>query len=227
MHCCYFIRSLIHPHVRFLLFSHPVMSDSLQPLGLWQSRPLCPSPSPEVCPSSSPLHQWCHPAVSPSDVLVSFSPQSFPASGTFPMSQLSTSDDQNIGVPTSASVLPMSIQGWFPLRLTGLISLLSEGPSEVFSSTTVQSISSLVLCRFYGPALTTMCDHWEDHSLDYTDLCQQSPISAFRHTVWVCHSFHAKKQVSSDFMAAVTILSDSGAQEEEIRHCSHLCVTSY
>ena len=91
------------------------------------------SPSPEICPSSCPLHWWCHPAILSSDALF-FCPQSFPASGTFPISQLFTSDDQNTGVSTSASVLPTSIQYWFPISLTGLISLLSKGLSEVFSS---------------------------------------------------------------------------------------------
>ena len=108
---------------------------SLQPHGQQHARPLCPSPSPKVCPSSCPLHWWCHPVILLSDVLIS---QSFPASGTFPMSQLFTSDDQNTGASASASVLPISIQGWFPLRLTGLISLLSQGLSGVFSSTIFQ-----------------------------------------------------------------------------------------
>ena len=119
-----------------LLFSHPVMSNSFWPHGLQHARPSCPSKSPGVCPSSCLLHQWCHPAISSSDALFSFCPQSFPASGTLPMSQLFTSDDQNAGVSTSASFLPMNIQDWFPLGLTGLISLLSKGLSGVFSSTT-------------------------------------------------------------------------------------------
>ena len=92
------------------------------------------SPSPKVFPSSCPLYQWCHPAISSSDALFSFYPQSFPASGTFPVSQLFASDDQNTEALASASILPMSIQGWFPLRLTVLIRLLTG----VFSSTTVQ-----------------------------------------------------------------------------------------
>ena len=100
------------------------------------TRPPCPSPSPGVCPSPCPLHWWCRPAISSSDALFSFCPQSLPASGTCPMSQQFASDDHNTGA--SASVLPMSIQGWFPLRLTGLISLLSKGLSRVFSSTTIQ-----------------------------------------------------------------------------------------
>ena len=94
-----------------VLFSHPVISDSLWPRGLQHTRPPCPSPSPGVCPSSRLLHQWCHPSISSSDALFSFCPQSFPASGTFPMSHLFTLDDQNTGASTSASVLPMSIQG--------------------------------------------------------------------------------------------------------------------
>ena len=120
-----------------LLFSCPVVSNSLWAHGPQPAGPLCSSPSPKVCPSSCPLHQWCHPAISSSDALFSFCLQSFPVSGIFPMSQLFSSDDQNARVSASKSVLPMSIQGWFPLRLTGLISLLSKGLSEVFSSTTV------------------------------------------------------------------------------------------
>ena len=114
----------------------PVLSDSLWPHGLQLARPPCPSPSPGVCPSSCSLHHWCHPAISSSDALFSFCPQSFPASGIFPMSWLFAPDDQNTGA--SASVLPVNIQGWSPLRLTGLISLLSKGLSGVFSSTTVR-----------------------------------------------------------------------------------------
>ena len=109
-----------------LFFSHPVVSDSLQPHGLQHSRPPCPSPSSGVCPSSRSLHQRCHPAISSSDALF-FCPQSFPASGTFPVSWLFTSDDQTTGASSLASVLPTSIQGWFLLRLNDLISLLSEG----------------------------------------------------------------------------------------------------
>ena len=100
--------------------------------------PPCPSSSPEACPSSCPLLWWWHPAISLSDVLFSFCPWYFPGSGTFPMRWLFTSDDQNTRASASASVLQMSIQCWFPLRLTGLISLLSKGLSGVFSSTTVQ-----------------------------------------------------------------------------------------
>ena len=121
-----------------LFFSCPVVSDSLWFHGLQHAGPPCPSPSPEVCPSSCPLHWWCHPAISSSDALFSFWPLSFPVSETFLVSQLFTSDYQNAGVSASALVLLMSIQGWFPLRLTGLISLLSKRLSGVFSSTIVR-----------------------------------------------------------------------------------------
>ena len=120
------------------------MSDSLRPHRLQPTRPLCPSPSSEVCPSSCPLHQWCHPPVSSSDALFSFCPQSFAASGTLVMSQLFPSDEQNNGVSASASIFPMSIQGWFPLRLTGLI-LQSKGPSGAFSNIKGLSLTSHIL----------------------------------------------------------------------------------
>ena len=101
-----------------------------------------------------------------------FCPQSFPGSGTFPMSRLFTSDDLNIGA--SASVLPVKYSGLISFRLSGLISLPSKGLAGVFSSTTVQRHQFLVLCLLYGPALTNVHDHWEDLSLDCMDLCWQS-----------------------------------------------------
>ena len=119
-----------------LLFNHPVVSDSLQPHGQQHTRPPCPSPFPEVCPSSCPLHQWCLPAISSSDALFSFCPQSFPASVTFPMNPLFVRGDQNTGASASASVLPVNIQGWLRLRLIGLISLLPKWLSGVFSAHT-------------------------------------------------------------------------------------------
>ena len=120
-----------------LLFSHLVMSNSLQLHGLLHTSLPCPSPSPGIFPNSCSLYQWCHPTISSSDALFSFCPWSFPASGTFPQSQLFTSDDQNTGVLAWVSVSPVNIQGWSPLRLTGLISLLTKKLSRVFSSTTV------------------------------------------------------------------------------------------
>ena len=119
-------------------FSCSVVSDSLWPHGLHHARLSRPSLSPRVCSNSCPLSRWCHPTISSSAVPFSSCLQSFPASGSFPMSQFFESGDQSIGVSASASVLPMNIQGWFPLGLTALISLLSKGLSRVFSNTTVQ-----------------------------------------------------------------------------------------
>ena len=131
-----------------LLFSHPLASDSLWPHGLQHARPLSPLPSPEVCPSSCPLHRWCHPAISFSDALFPFCSQPFPVSGTFPVSQLFASDNQNTGFSVSASVLPMDIQGWYPLRFTGLISLLSKGLSRDFSINWTSVFLRLYFCSF-------------------------------------------------------------------------------
>ena len=117
-----------------LFLSHPVMSDSLQPHGLKHARPPCPLLSLEVCLSSYPLRWWCHPVISSSDAFFSFCPQSFPASWNFPMSQLFASGDQNTGISASASVLPMSIQGWFPLRLTAFSNLGRPKYKAIFSS---------------------------------------------------------------------------------------------
>ena len=114
------------------------MSDSLRPHELQHTRFSCPSTSPRVCPSSCSLNQWCHPTFSSSVTPFSTCLQSFPASGSFPMSWLFKSGDQSIGASASTSVLPMNIQGWFPLRVTGLYSLISKGFSGVFSSTTAQ-----------------------------------------------------------------------------------------
>ena len=113
------------------------MSYSLHPQGLLHTRLPCPSLSPRVCSNSCPLSQWCYLNISSSATLF-FCLQSFPASVTFLKSRLFTSDVQSFGASTSASVLPMNIQGWFPLGLTGLLSLQSEGLSRVFSSTAIR-----------------------------------------------------------------------------------------
>ena len=118
-----------------VLFSRSVASDSLWPHGLQHSRLPCPSPSPRACSNSCPLSQWCHPTISSSVVPFSFRPQSFLGSGSFPMTWFLTSGGQSSGVSASASVLSMNIQCWFPLGLTGLISLQSKRFSRVFSST--------------------------------------------------------------------------------------------
>ena len=114
------------------------MSNSLRHHGLQHTRPTCPSPTPGVYSNSCPLSRWCHPTILSSVVPFSSGFQSFPASGSFPMSQFFASAGQSIGTSASASVLPMNIQDWFPLGWTGWISLQSKGLSRVFSNTTVQ-----------------------------------------------------------------------------------------
>ena len=112
------------------------VSDALWPHGLQHTRLPCPSPSPGVCSNSCPLSQWCHPTILSSVASLFSCLQSFPALGSFPVSQLFTLGGQSIGASASPSVLPINIQGWFPLGLTGLISLLTKRLSGVFSSTT-------------------------------------------------------------------------------------------
>ena len=126
------------------------MSDSLWPRGLQHARLACPSLSRRVCSNSCPLNQWCHPTISSSVSLFSTCPQSFLASWSFPVSWLFASGGQNIWVSASTSVLPMNIQGWFPLGLSGLISLLSLRFSRVFSSTTIQKHHSRIRKYWVG-----------------------------------------------------------------------------
>ena len=129
-------------------FSHSVLSDSLQPHEPQHARLLCPSPTPGVHPNPCPLSRWCHPTISSSVIPFSSCPQSFPASGSFPMSQLFASSGQNIGVSASTSVLPMNTQDWSPLGWTGWISLQSKGLSRVFSNAIVQKH------QFFGAQLS-------------------------------------------------------------------------
>ena len=145
------------------LFSHYVVSESLRPHGLQHARPPCPSPTPRIYSDSCPLSQWYHPAISCAVVLFSSCPQSFPASGSFPMSQFFASGGQSIGVSASASVLLINIQDWFPLGWTGWISLLCN---KLESSPTPQfkSINSSALSFFYSPTLTSIHDYWKNHS---------------------------------------------------------------
>ena len=146
------------------------MSDSLRPQGLQHTRLPCPSLCPKVCSNSCPLSQWCHPTISSSVSPFSSCPQSFPASGSCPMSWLFTSGGQSIGVSVSASVLPKNIQGWLPLGLTGWISLQSRGLSRSFPEPWFKSINSSVLSFLYSPSLTSVHDYWKNHSSDYMDL---------------------------------------------------------
>ena len=129
-------------------FSCSVVSNSLWSHELQHTRPPCPSPTPRVYPNSCPLSWWCHPTISSSVVPFFSCPQSFPASGSFQMSQLFASGGQSIGVSASTSVLPMSTQDWSPLGWTVWISLQSKGLSKVFSNTTVQKH------QFFGAQLS-------------------------------------------------------------------------
>ena len=150
--------------------SCPALCD---PHGLQHTRFPCPSLSSRVCLNSYPLSQWCTTTISFFVSPFSSCPQSFLASGSFPMSWLFTSGGQSIAVSASVSVFPMSIQCWFPLGLTGLISWLSTGLSRVFSSTTVQQH------QFFNAHPSLWYNYWKNHSFDYPDLCKQSDVSAF------------------------------------------------
>ena len=161
------VQSLSHTQ----LFAAPQTASHLAPLP-------CPPLSPVACSNSSPLSQWSHLTTSFSATHFSSCPQSFPASGSFPMNQLFASRSQSVRVSASASVLPMNIQAWFPLGLTGLI-LQSNGLSRVFSNTTVQEHRFFDTQSSYGPTPTSVRDYWKNHSFDYKNLCQQSDIFAF------------------------------------------------
>ena len=130
-------------------FSGSVVSDFLWPHGLQHARPPCPSPTPGVHPNPCPLSQWCHPTISSSVIPFSYGPQSFQASGSFPMSQLFASGGQSTGFSTSTSVLPMNTQDSSPLGWTGWISLQSKGLSRVFSNTTVIINNHLIRVELY------------------------------------------------------------------------------
>ena len=141
MRKCILLKNVKHIHkmlVLFLLFSRSVMSSSLRPHGLQHTMLPCPSASSGACSNSHPLSQWCHPTISSSIVPFFSCLQSFPASGSFPMSQLFASGDQSIGASASAPVPPMNFQNLFPLGLPGYISLQSKGLSRIFSNITVQ-----------------------------------------------------------------------------------------
>ena len=162
-----------------LLFSCSGMSDSLWPHGLQHARLPCPSRSPGVCSNSCPLSWWYHPTISSSVIPFSSCLQSFPASGSFPMSQPSASGGRSIGVSVSASVFSMNVQGWFPLGLTCWLDLLAvQGTLKSLLQHTVWKH------QFFSaqPSLwstTSKHDYWKNHSFVYTDLCRQSNVCTF------------------------------------------------
>ena len=135
--------------------------------------------SPGVCSNSCPLSQLCHPTISSSVLPFSSCLQFFPTSGSFPMSQLFTSGSQSIGASVSASVLLMNIKDWFPLNWLVWSPCNPRDSQESSPTPQFKSINSSVLSFLYGPTLTSICDYWEDHSFDYTELCWQSNVSAF------------------------------------------------
>ena len=164
-------RSFIYTQIEYCTlymyyqFSHSLVSDSRTP---WTAACHASLPVHHQLPEPTqthPSHQWCHPAISSSVIPFSHL-QSFPASGSFPVSQFFTSGGQSIGVSASASVLPMNIQDWFSLGLTGWISLQSKGLSRVFSKPHFKSINSSALGFLYRPTLTSIHDYWKNHSFD-------------------------------------------------------------
>ena len=151
-------------------FSRSVISDSLWPQVLQHVRPPYPSLTPGAYSNSCPSCWWCYPTISSSVIPFSSCLQSFPASGSFPMSQFFTSSGQSIGVSASSSVLPMTIQDWSPLGWTGWISLQSKRLWRVFPNTTVQK------CRFFSTQLPL----WSNSHI-HTWLLEKVPIA-----VWIC-----------------------------------------
>ena len=146
-------------------FNRSVVSDPLRSHGLQNARPPCPSPTPKIYSNSCPLSQWCHPTISSSVVPFSSLLQSFPASGSFPVSQFFTSGGQSTGVSVSASVLPMNIQDWdSPLdRLAGSPCSPSDS-QESFPTLQFNSLNSFVLSFLYSPTLTSIPDYWKNNS---------------------------------------------------------------
>ena len=146
-------------------FSHSVMSHSLWPHGLHHALP-CPSPTPGANSNSCPLSWWSHPTILSSFVPFSSHLRSFPASGSFQMSQFFESGGQSTGVSALASFLPKNTQDWSPLEWTGWIYLQSKGFSRVFSNTTVQKHQFFVVSFLYNTTLTLIHDYWKNHSFD-------------------------------------------------------------
>ena len=159
-------RPVLTPYWSSVQFSLSVMSDSVRPHGLQHTRPTSPSSTPGVYPNSHPLSQCCHPTISTSVVPFSSCPQTFPASGSFQMSQIFESRGQSTGVSASTSILPMNTQGWSPLGQMGWISLQSKGLSRVFSNSIIQKH------QFFDAQLSLQSnsqpihDYLKNHSFD-------------------------------------------------------------
>ena len=197
------------------------MSDSLRPHELQHARPPCPSPTPRVYSNSCPSSQWCHPAIS-SSVFPFFScPQSLPASGSFPVSQLFAWGGQSTGVSASALVLPMNTQDWSPLGWTDWISLQTKGLSRVFSNTTVQK-HQFFSAHLHSPnsQLSFIHDHWKTIALTKWTFVGKVMSLLFNMPSRLVMTFLPSSK-RLNFMASVTIRSDFGAQKNKVWHCFH------
>ena len=164
--CSEDLQTYLHDLLSSVEFSHSVLSDSLRPHESQHARPPCPSPTLGVHPDSRPSSQWCHPAISSSVVPFFSCPQSLPASGSFPMSQLFAWGGQSTGVSAWASFFPKKSQGWSPSEWTGWISLQSKGSQESSPTPQFKSINSLALSLLHSLNLTSIHDHRKNHSLD-------------------------------------------------------------
>ena len=164
---------------QFSQFGRSVVSDSLRPHESQHARPPCPSPTPGVHSDSCPSSQWCHPATSSSVVPFSSCSQFLPGSESFPMSQLFAWGGQSIRVSASALVLPTNTQDWSPLEWTSWISFQSKDSQGYSPTPQFKSINSSVFSFLHSPTLTSIHDLRKNHSLDETDLCWQSNVSAF------------------------------------------------
>jgi len=162
---CDWICMYTYTPISSVQFSHSVGSDSLRPCELQHARPPCPSPTPEVHPNSCPLSQWCHPATSSSVVPFSSCPQSLPASESFPMSQLFAWGGQSIGVWALASVLAKNTQDWSPLECTSGTPCSPRDSQASSPTPQFKSINFSVLTFLHSPTITSIHDHWKNHSL--------------------------------------------------------------
>ena len=157
------------------------------------------------------------PTITSSAIPFSFCLQSFLISESFPVSQLFQSGGQSIRVSASATVLPVL----FRVDFLQFDLLVIQETQESSPALQFESIYSLVLSLLYGPTFTSVHDYWKNHRFDYTDPCWRSDISDFKYAVQVCHSFPSREQASFSFMAALTVCSDFGTQENKICHYLH------
>ena len=155
------------------------MSESLRPHTSQHARPPCPSQPPRVYSNSCPSSRWCHPSISSSVVPFSSCPLSFPAFGSFPMSQLFAFGGQSIGISASTSVRPINSQDWSPLGWTVGFPCSPRESQESSPTPQFKSINSLAHSFLHSLTLTSIHDHWKNHGVDQMDLCWQSSVSAF------------------------------------------------